>query len=93
MKSRSYGHSVHKIISVDPLNEKAFLRMSTKTLNFLRSLDVVMPFFIFAFKFLYEIYKEFLVQCFLTSYIQLSTLQSDSGAARKNIGGGGEMTS
>ena len=26
-------------ISVDPLNEKALLRMSTKTLNFLRSLD------------------------------------------------------
>ena len=35
--------------------------MSTKTLNFLRSLDVVLPFFIFVFKFFYEIYKEFLV--------------------------------
>ena len=46
---------------MDPLNEKALLRMSTKTLNFLRSLDVVLPFFIFVFKFFYEMYKEFLV--------------------------------
>ena len=49
------------ILSVDPLNKKALLRMSTKTLNFLRSLDVGLPFFIFVFKFFYEIYKGFLV--------------------------------
>ena len=35
--------------------------MSTKTLNFLRSLDVVLPFFVFVSKFFYEVYKEFLV--------------------------------
>ena len=35
--------------------------MSTKTLNFLRSLDAVLPFYIFVFKFFYKIYKEFLV--------------------------------
>ena len=46
---------------MDPLNKKALLRISTKTLNFLRSLDVLLPFFIFVFKIFYEIYKEFLV--------------------------------
>ena len=35
--------------------------MFTEALNFLRSLDVVLPFFIFVFNFFYEIYKEFLV--------------------------------
>ena len=35
--------------------------MSTKMLNLLRSLDVVLPYFIFVFKFFYEIYKDFLV--------------------------------
>ena len=43
---------------MDPLNKKALLRMSTTTLNFSRSLDVVLPFF---FQIFYEIYKEFLV--------------------------------
>ena len=44
---------------MDTLNEKALLPI--KVLNFLRSLDVALPFFIFVFKFFYEIYKEFLV--------------------------------
>ena len=35
--------------------------MFTKTLNFLRSLDVVLPFFIFVFKFFFQIYQELLV--------------------------------
>ena len=35
--------------------------MSIKTLNFLKSLNDVLPFFIFVFKFIYEIYEEFLV--------------------------------
>ena len=47
--------------TVDPLNETALLRVSTKMLNFLSSLDDVLPFFIFVFKVFYEIYKEFLV--------------------------------
>ena len=49
------------IISVDPLSEKALLRMSAKTLNVSRSLDVMFPFFNFVFQFFYEIYEEFLV--------------------------------
>ena len=35
--------------------------MSTKTQNFLKSLDVVLPFFIIVFKYFYEICEEFLV--------------------------------
>ena len=49
------------MLSVNPLNKKALLRMSTKILNIFRSLDVVLPFFILVFKFFYGIYKEFLV--------------------------------
>ena len=59
--SLEFSHSVRKIILVDPLNKKALLRMSTKMLNFLRSLNVVLPFFIFDFTIFSEIYKEFLV--------------------------------
>ena len=71
-----YSHSVglYKILSVNPLNKKALLRMSTKTLNFLRSLDVVLPFcfqFFLCFQFFfYEIYKEFLV--YLISRLNLA---------------------
>ena len=36
------------------------LRVSTKTLNSLRSLDVTLLFFVSVFNFFYEIYKEFL---------------------------------
>ena len=59
--SLEYSHSEHKFLSVDPLNKKALLRMSTKTLNFLRIVDVVLLFFIFVFKFFDKSYKEFLV--------------------------------
>ena len=44
---------------MDSLDKKALLRMSTKTQNFLKSLDVVLPFFVF--KFFNDIYKDFLV--------------------------------
>ena len=41
------------ILTVDPLNKKVLLRMSTITRNFLRSLDVMLPFFILVFKIFY----------------------------------------
>ena len=53
---------------MDPLNKKALLRMSTKTLNFLRSLDVVLPFFIFVFKFCLK----FRLQVYLIARLNLA---------------------
>ena len=38
-------------LTVDPLNKKALLRMSTITKNFLKSLDVVLPFLFWFSKF------------------------------------------
>ena len=49
-----YGHSVSKLLIVEPLSV-----LSVRNQN--QSLDVVLPFFIFVFKFFSKIYKEFLV--------------------------------
>ena len=49
-----YRHSVSMLLIVEPLSV-----LSVRSENL--SLDVVLPFFIFVFKILYEIYKEFLV--------------------------------
>ena len=50
-----YSHSAGLciILTVDPLNKKALLRMATITQNFFKSLDVVLPFFILFFKIFY----------------------------------------
>ena len=58
--SQSVRHLINSS-DIYPLNEKTLLRISTITLNFLRSLDDVLPFFILVIKFFYEIYKKFLL--------------------------------
>ena len=50
-----YSHSggLSIILTVDPLNKKALLRMTTKTQNFFKSLDVTLPWFILVFKIIF----------------------------------------
>ena len=64
MKSRlslEYSHSVHKFFSVDPLNKKALLGMSTKNAKLFKKLRCCVAIFYFCFEIFYEIYKEFIV--------------------------------
>ena len=58
--------------------------MSTKTLNFLRSLDVVLPFLFLFLNFFYENFKKFLV--YLIARLNLAINEQSEKASEENGG-------